>query len=115
MQVTALILVTSTVSMMLFYQLPAAVIDPKDTAALTLAADYGQSMTLFWAAMFTMTLMAGFGPVLLIGGTPRDDRAEGAVMTFEGFRKQMSAFLAVLAPLIVGALGPVFELITKAI
>ncbi len=111
-QVTAFLLVTSTLSMMLFYQLPAALLT--DDHAKAMASSYGHGMTLFWGAVFTLTLLATYGPVALImGGAPRPARKEAGagITSFEGLRAQLSRFLAVLSPLIVGALGPMFEVL----
>ena len=112
LQLTALVLVTSTVSLMLFYQLPEAVLTK--AADIALVHSYGQALTLFWGACFTLTLCFGFGPALLFKDTSGTEPSE-QMLTFAGIRQQLSAMLAVLAPLIVGALGPMFEKLLGAV
>ena len=57
---TAFVLVTSALSLVTFYRIPLAMIE--DPLALQLMTGFGQGMTLFWGAAFTLTLVAIFGP-----------------------------------------------------
>lgn len=117
-QITTVVLVTSTISMMLFYRLPIAVLPEAGPQALVLG--YGQGLAMFWGAVFTLTLLATFGPALAFLQRPVDPAPGGVApepgaRAMQSFRQYVSSALAVLAPLVVGALGPVLELLAGAL
>ncbi len=116
-RLTVIVLVTTTLSMMLFYQLPMAVELPADGSQALLKA-YGQGMTMFWGAVCTLTLIAIFGPAIqMLEGakTPQSEAPDRSdVLSFQGLRHQITKILAVLAPFIVGSLGPALEILSRA-
>lgn len=117
-KLTVIVLVTTTLSMMLFYQLPLAV-DLPDAESQTLMKQYGQGMTMFWGTVCTLTLISIFGPAALTlhgmdtGDGGDQSRREPALLSFQGMRDQVTKVLAVLAPFIVGSLGPALEVLSS--
>ncbi|WP_342077912.1 hypothetical protein [Yoonia sp. SS1-5] len=119
-QSAAFVLVTSTIAMMLFYKLPLSLM--ADEKAHEIMTGYAQGMTLFWGMIFTLTLIAIFGPgnLILSGYLTRDkavpedeDRSRGLLAP--STRDQLSKLLTALVPLLIGAAAPVLELITGAL
>ena len=117
-KLTVILLVTTTLSLMLFLQLPLAV-DLPDTDSEALMKQYGQGMAMFWGTVCTLTLMAIFGPAVLMlqsAVTIQDgaeSRTDPPMLSFQAVRDQITKVLAVLAPFIVGSLGPALEVLTS--
>ena len=111
---TAFVLVTSTITMMLFYQIPLPLIENPD--ALEQMTAYARSMTLFWGVVFSLTLVAIFGPGQLM---LEDDGARPGqipeALTPRGTRKQLTSTLTALAPLLIGASGTILEQLAGAL
>lgn len=116
-QATTFVLVTSTMLMVLFYRLPLPLI--QDENFLALVTTFGNGMGMFWGVMFTLTLMAIFGPALLLmpGRLPATE--EGAALRDRlfgtGARKRLAEILLLLAPLLIGSAGTLLEVLAKAI
>ncbi|WP_424930513.1 hypothetical protein [Amaricoccus tamworthensis] len=115
-QATVFVLVTSTLSLMLFYQLPLSVVE--DDTSRTLISGFAQGMTMFWGMVFTLTLIAIFGPAHLLlrhrvhsGGQAEVPQTLGG----ESLRKRLSRILAVLAPLLLGSSASLVDLISSAL
>jgi len=115
---TALVLVTSALTMKLFYDLPLSLI-PEDTTPLTLMQGYAQGMALFWGTVFTLTLIAIFGPgyaILKRQLQTRNIEAElPEVLTGKNVQKYAVTALTMLAPLLVGASGSLLEQLAGAL
>lgn len=122
-QATAFVLVTSTVTMMQFYQLPLALIAPfqGETAApaATLMAGYGNGMTFFWGVLFTLTLAAIFAPAHLLltrqAKVHALDAALPPTLDAGALRKRLTTGLTTLAPLLIGASGSILEQFASAL
>lgn len=113
----SVVLVTSTVAIMLFFQLPAEL-------ALGSHRDgmlrYARGLTVFWGATMTLTLLAAFAPALLVlrRSARRRHEAVGGSRDFgEWFaeqvpitaRRQLANLAAMLGPLVVGPLGSLVQ------
>lgn len=113
----ALVLVTSTMALMLFYKLPLAVVS--DPSVRSLITDYGQAMMLFWGIVFTTTLGVIFAPVSLLTqskASATDSSNHAAPDSFlQHFRHNIAKILTMLAPLLVGSSGTIFETIAAAL
>jgi len=124
-QATAFVLVTSVLTQVLFYRLPLPLI--LDETALGLMRGFAQSMTLFWGVVFTMTIIAMFGPGTLIlrqhlrahrqsyAGRDADDPDLPDALRPGTVRQQMVRILTSLAPLLIGASGSILEVIAGAL
>lgn len=116
-QAATFVLVTSTLLMVLFYRLPLPLI--QDENFLALVTTFGNGMGMFWGVMFTLTLMAVFGPALLLmpGRLPATE--EGAALRDRlfgtGARKRVAEILLLLAPLLIGSAGTLLEVLAEAI
>lgn len=117
---TALVLVTSMLAMVLFYQLPLAVISEPDSQVL--ASSYADGITVYWGALFTVTLAAIFGPANYIlrqqvqDTTPEEVTIDGPRMFIDARTRQMLGnVLATLSPLLIGSAGSFFETITTTL
>lgn len=115
---TAFVLVASTIAMMLFYYLPQAVVDDKDTRDLL--AGFAQGMTLFWGIVFSLTLLAVFGPAyLLLGRAMAEAEVTDAElkerMAERSLPKQAARVLTTLAPLLVGSSASVIDMLSGAL
>lgn len=112
------VLITSTVTIMLFLMLPVAIAaDPATTAALT---SYAHAMTVFWGTVFTLTLAAIFAPAVhhlsraarrheMASKTPADVRVWLAEQTRNSLPRHLGNLAALLAPLLVGPIGSLLE------
>lgn len=115
---TAFVLVASTVAMMLFYNLPLAVVE--EQRARDLISGFAQGMTMFWGMTFTLTLLAVFGPahLLISRAMARQEAADTALqdrVAAWSMSKQTTRILTTLAPLLVGSSATVIELLSGAI
>jgi hypothetical protein len=113
----SIVLVTSTVAIMLFFQLPAeiALADHRDGLLR-----YARGLTVFWGATMTMTLFAAFAPAML-ELRRRAKQQHGAVASRRDFgewfaekvpistRRQIANLATMLAPLMVGPLGGLLQ------
>ena len=113
-QATACVMVTSILSQVMFYRLPLSIL--QDKGAVALMTGYAQSMALFWGVVFTLTLIAIFGPAAFILRQrlrDRDIEAVGSplppVLQPHTLRQQMIKALTALAPLLIGASGSIIE------
>lgn len=111
---TAFVLVTSTLTMTLFFQLPLSIIEDSDSAAVM--RGYAQGMTVFWGTIFTLTLVAIFAPASFflrrrLDEVDRPDLLPSLPRTLgdESTRRQVVNVLTALAPLLIGAAGPLIE------
>ena len=109
------VLVTSTISIMLFFRLPVALAGGDGPARMALDA-YAQGLTAFWGTVFTLTLFATFAPaaLLLRRSAHRYRDRLNAPQEFQAWltdhvpvtlEKQIRNLAATLAPLIIGLLG----------
>lgn len=116
-QATAFVLVTSTLLMVIFYRLPLPLI--ADPAFLALVTGFGHAMGMFWGVVFTLTLMAIFGPAVLLLPHRLPATPEGAALRDRlfatGARKRLAEILLILAPLMIGSAGSVLDLLAQAL
>lgn len=114
---TVFVLATSTLLMVLFYRLPLPLIADKDLLALVTA--FGHGMGMFWGVMFTLTLMAIFGPAILLLPQRLPRTEEGSALRdrlfAKGARKRLTEILLILAPLMIGSAGTLLEQLANAI
>lgn len=108
------VLVTSTLNVMLFFQLPVELsADPKTKNALL---DYARGLTFFWGRVYTLTLVAVFVPAVLILrstlhryehglATPAEFREWLTRQVFVSPRRTVESLIAMMAPIIAGVLG----------
>lgn len=111
------VLVSSTVTIMLFAHLPSGLVaDGKDLALATALSKFATGLSTFWGALFSVTLVAALAvPALrLLGQAYRaaqatEDSAEvrrwlqGHVL--HSLKRQLAAVFSLLAPLLVGPLS----------
>lgn len=117
-QATAFVLVTSTISLMLFYRLPLTVVE--DETARVLVSEYAQGMALFWGIVFTLTLLTIFGPsnLMLIRALASQPNLENELrekVAERSTKQQLSKILTMLAPLLVGSSASIIDMITKSL
>ncbi len=117
---TSLVMVTSVLAQVQFYRLPLPLI--KTELDLNLMTGYAQSMTLFWGVVFSLTIIAVFGPGALMlqrhlrdlrGSIDMPDIPSG--LDPSSVRQQMVNILTSLAPLLIGASGSILETISGAL
>ena len=113
----SVVLVTSTVAIMLFFQLPAEIAVDGDRDGLL---RYARGLTVFWGATMTLTLLASFAPAML-ELRRRAREQHGAVASRRDFgewfaeqvpitvRRQVANLATMLAPLMVGPLGGLLQ------
>ncbi len=118
---TAFVLVASTITMMLFYYLPQALVATSDDTKTThaLVSDFAQGMTLFWGIVFSLTLLAVFGPAhLLLSRAVAREEAAGTdlkkQMAERSLTQQATRVLTTLAPVIVGSSASIIDLLSGA-
>lgn len=116
--VLSAVLVTSTVTVSLFFHLPVEL--AVDDGVKQAINAYAGGLTVFWGTIFTLTLLATFAPSAL-ALVRIAQRHEGMVKSRAEFRgwlrdqiyisapKQLRTVAALLAPLIVGPLGNLLE------
>ena len=117
-QATAFVMVTSTATLMLFYYLPLTVVT--ENTARELISGFAQGMALFWGIIFTLTLLAIFGPSNLMLNRALASESEIQEDIREKIEKlstshQVSRILTMLSPLLVGASASILEMITKSL
>jgi hypothetical protein len=116
-QATAFVLVTSTLSLMLFYQLPLSIV--AEPGARDLVSGYAQAMTMFWGALFTLTLLAVFGPGhLLLRARSAGMGGSGGLseeIVRRSLRKRVADLLTVLSPLLLGSAGAAMDFLLGAL
>ncbi len=112
------VLVTSTLTVMLFFQLPSELTtDPITKKALL---DYARGLTFFWGTVYTLTLVGAFVPAALILrgmfrryehglATPAELREWLTRQVFVSPRRTIESLIAMLAPIIAGALGTLLK------
>jgi hypothetical protein len=109
----SIVLVTSTLALMLFFQLPADLTSGAEQLGLQ---RYARGLTVFWGAAMTMTLMAVFvPPVLALRAAARArHRAAGVPQDFDHWlaehaslsvQRQLANLAAMLGPIMAGPLG----------
>ncbi|MDH3596053.1 MAG: hypothetical protein OEU09_20780 [Rhodospirillales bacterium] len=120
--VLSAVLVTSTITIMLFFQLPVALAGD-DATRMALSA-YAQGLTAFWGTVFTLTLIATFVPATLIL-RHRAQRYRERLKAPQEFQtwltdqvpvtveKQIRNLAAMFAPLIIGLLGNVLQSVVR--
>jgi len=113
----SIVLVTSTVAIMLFFQLPAEIAVGGGREGLL---RYARGLTVFWGATMTLTLLASFAPAML-ALRQRAREQHGAVASRRDFgewfaeqvpitaRRQVANLATMLAPLMVGPLGGLLQ------
>lgn len=113
----SIVLVTSTVAIMLFFQLPAEIALSEHRDGLL---RYARGLTVFWGATMTLTLLAAFAPAML-ELRRRAREQHGAVASRRDFgewfaeqvpitaRRQVANLATMLAPLMVGPLGGLLQ------
>ena len=113
----SVVLVTSTLTLMVFFQLPADLASGAEAAALQ---RYARGLTLFWGATMTLTLLAVFvPPVLALRGAARArHRAARVAQDFDHWfaeqapisvQRQLAGLAAMLGPIMVGPLGSILQ------
>ncbi len=120
---TAFVLVTSVLALVLFYKLPLLII--ADESAAGLVTDYAQGITMYWGALFTVTLLAIFGPANVILNqqaiqaqlaSPEEVSIDGPKFFMDpNTRAMLSKVLTTLSPLLIGSAGPFFETISNVV
>jgi len=113
----SIVLVTSTLALMLFLQLPAQIAESAFRAELF---RFAHGLTLFWGATMTLTLIAIFAPAM-IALRQYAKQLHGTVASSTNFgewfsdhlpttaRRQIANLGAMLAPLLVGPLGSLVQ------
>ena len=117
-QTTAFVLVTSTITLMLFYHLPLTVV--ADGTARELIRGFAQGMALFWGIVFTLTLLFIFGPSNLmlrkaLEHEPVIQEDLRGRIERRSTRYQVTRILTILAPLLVGSSASILDMITQAL
>lgn len=113
----SIVLVTSTLALMLFFQLPADLASGPVRLALQ---SYARGLTVFWGATMTLTLLAVFvPPVLALRAAARARHLETRVpQDFDhwlaeqaplGVRRQLANLAAMLGPILIGPLGGLLQ------
>jgi len=116
--VSSLVLVTSTISIMLFLQLPLVLAADEPTKLAV--SSHAQGMTVFWGTVFTLTLVMMFAPsaYLLLktaqlhekrSEKPAEVRAWWNEQIYISLPKQLGNVATLLAPLLAGPAGVVIE------
>ncbi len=109
----SMVLVTTTLAQMLFFQLPAEIASDEGRVALL---RYARGLTVFWGAVMTLTLLAVFTPPVLVLRSQAkaryrsiaDQRDFSDWFTEQvplSLKRQLANLAAMLAPLMVGPLG----------
>ena len=114
---TAFVLVASTIAMMLFYYLPLSLVEDKATQALV--TGFAQGLALFWGIVFSLTLLAVFGPAYLMlsramATAEVTDADLQKRLADRNLPKQAARVLTTLAPLLVGSSASVVEMLAGA-
>jgi hypothetical protein len=124
-QATAFVLVTSVLTQVAFYRLPLPLIE--DETALALMTGFAQSMSLYWGVVFTMTIVAMFGPGTLslhqhlsahyrgLAGLSGEMPDLPKALQPDTLRQRVAGVLTALAPLLIGASGSILETIAEAL
>lgn len=115
------ILVTSTITATLFFQFPASVA-PADSPAANAYMEYARTLTVYWGVVYTLTLVATFGPVALMlrnlvrryeqGADSSDKLREW--LTYKALVspiRMITNFIVMLAPMLFGAVGSLTKLL----
>lgn len=113
----SIVLVTSTVALMLFFQLPAEIALDEGRVALL---RYARGLTVFWGAVMTLTLLAVFTPPVLAlrSQAKARYRSVGELREFNEWfaeqvplspRRQLANLATMLAPIMVGPLGSLLQ------
>jgi len=115
------ILVTSTITATLFFQFPASLALPDSPAAKALG-EYARTLTVFWGVVYTLTLVATFGPAALMlrnlvrryeqGAESSDKLREW--LTYKALVspiRLITNFVVMLAPMLFGAVGNLTKLL----
>lgn len=112
-QANVVVLVTSAVTLSLFFKLPLSILHADATAAFS---GYGSALTLFYGMIFTLTLFAIFVPARLLllraARSKGDDTLNASLSDVLGdkdMRQRFLNFLLALSPLLVGAASPLLE------
>lgn len=120
--IVSAILVTSTVAIMLFLQLPVA-LTGTDSVIRSAVVSHAQGMTVFWGTVFTLTLLAIFAPAAaLLTARAREHEAASTstsevsvwleTQIFTSIPKRLGGIVAFLAPLMVGPVSMLLEKLT---
>jgi hypothetical protein len=113
----SLVLVTSTLGLMLFFQLPAEIALDEGRIALL---RYARGLTIFWGAVMTLTLLAVFTPPVLAlrSQAKARYRSVGEVRDFKEWfaeqvslspQRQLANLATMLAPIMIGPLGSLLQ------
>ncbi len=116
--VVSLVLVTSTISIMLFLQLPLVL--AADEATKLAVTGHAQGMTVFWGTVFTLTLVMMFAPSAFLllktarqyekrSENPAEVRAWWNEQIYVSLPKQLGNVATLLAPLLAGPAGALLE------
>ena len=115
---TSAVLVTSTVSIKLFLELPAAL--SADEATTVAIDSFANGMTGFWGTVFSLTLVMIFAPSAYfmltaaqrherMSETPSEVRAWLSEQVTASLPQQVGNLAAAMAPLLVGPIGTLFQ------
>lgn len=121
---TTAVLITSTAAMMQFYNLPLEIVGGEELRAGFSA--YAEGMTLFWGTIFTLTLLAIYAPTALelrrqLRGQETQEDDPGAFsswvqkLDFLSVRRRLGNAFAILAPLLVGPVGSILEVLFSTV
>jgi hypothetical protein len=113
----SVVLVTSTVALMLFFQLPAEIALDEGRVALL---RYARGLTVFWGAVMTLTLLAVFIPPVLglrsqakaryrSVGDPREFNDWFTEQVPISPQRQLANLATMLAPIMIGPLGGLLQ------
>lgn len=116
--IASMVLVTSTVSIMLFLQLPLTIADEGLTTMVV--GSHARAMTVFWGTVFTLTLLAIVAPSAFLMNRAAERHAAASEAPSEvrdwlkthiavSVPKRLGNIAAVLAPLLVGPAGALLE------
>lgn len=120
-QCLSIVLVSTTIAAAVFFHLPARLYE-EDAAKIVTA--YADEVTIFWGAIFTLTLIATYAPHLFRLRTLGNRHAEALKLNadhsglpewlsdtalFGNFKNHLATLITLLAPLITGSLSTVIQ------
>ncbi|MEE8302328.1 MAG: hypothetical protein V3S24_07820 [Candidatus Tectomicrobia bacterium] len=112
------VLVTSTLTMMLFFQFPAELAADSNTKMVL--SHYARGLTVFWGMVYTLTLIATFAPAAVFlrntlrrqqqgVGSPEEFREWVAQKVLVSPQRVLGNLAALLAPVLAGLLGTLLK------
>jgi hypothetical protein len=111
--VLSLVLVSSTITIMLFTSLPLGVLAGEPDAFAGIVKSYSSGATVYWGTIFTLTLGATFAPAVycLLQNAQQHEGDDASDMihehVFVSSKQQLGNVLALFAPLMIGPAGSI--------